>query len=617
MDNKVKAKEFTSLDLCSISRLQFFSLQIRSLISDDLCNVSERLRAQAKARGIERAIIDPRGVHPAQYKRPREITFAELEADVERIARGLVARGVQPGQRLALLVPPSIEFITLVFALLRSGAVAILIDPGMGRRNLVRCLNEAQPTGFIAIERAQWVRRILRHKFPLAKLNITVGTPLFFAGYTLDQLRELGKQEIKLPTTQASDPAAIIFTSGSTGPAKGVLYRHRNFDSQVQLIQKQYNIQPGEIDVPCFALFGLFNAAMGVTTVLPQMDFSRPAACDPKLIVENAIGEHHATQSFASPAVWDKVGRYCEQEQLKFRHLRRVLSAGAPVRGDILERMALVLPEDAEMHTPYGATEALPIATMGSREVLTETWAKTQQGAGVCVGRRFDQIEWRVVRISDGPLPTIADTEELPRGEIGELIVRGPTVTTEYVTRTNANAMAKIADPTGFWHRMGDAGYVDEQDRFWYCGRVSHRVVTRDRHPSKNGKEFRTRGVTYYTEQVEAIVNEHPKVRRSALVGRRSKFDHKDVSPTLIVEVTEPPVKQLWVRYTLPRNINYTLIEDEIRKLLAEHTLMKEDHFSVLFYPSLPVDVRHNAKINREYLQKWATTQFVEVRKYK
>jgi acyl-CoA synthetase (AMP-forming)/AMP-acid ligase II len=593
-------------------------LSLVNIHPDEPCNVSERLRAQAQERGLERAIIDPRGLHPALHDKTREVTFAELEADVELLARGLVARGVQPGQRLALLVPPSIEMITLVFALLRSGAVAILIDPGMGKKNLVRCLSEAQPTGFIAIEKAQWLRRLLRHKFPLAKLNVTVGAPLLFAGFTLNQLREHGKQDVTLPTTLASDPAAIIFTSGSTGPAKGVLYRHRNFDSQVELIQKQYNIQPGEIDVPCFALFGLFNAAMGVTTVLPQMDFSRPAACDPKLIVEDAIGEHHATQSFASPAVWDKVGRYCEQEQIKFRHLRRVLSAGAPVRGDILERMALVLPDEAEMHTPYGATEALPVATISSREVLTETWAKTQQGAGVCVGRRFDQIEWRVVRISDGPLTTIVDTEELPRGEIGELIVRGPTVTTEYVTRTEANATSKIADPTGFWHRMGDAGYLDEQDRFWYCGRVSHRVVLAGR--------------TLYTEQVEAVFNTVEGVRRTALVGVETRGV---VLPIIMVEPISMPVP--WWK---SKQRAFSPLSDELLKLdfklrsFAEKTFPRKivfddpalpnrmqesisSPFLFFYHPSLPVDVRHNAKIFREELQRWAQKKINGLPPYK
>jgi len=561
-------------------------LKMKSVHSDNPCNVSERLRVQAKARALETAIIDPCGSPPAQHKQPRRITFGELEADVECLARGLVARGVKPGQRLALLVPPSIEMITLVFALLRSGAVAILIDPGMGKKNLVRCLSEAEPTGFIAIERAQWVRRILRHKFPLAKLNVTVGAPLFFAGYTLNQLRELGKQDIALPITRAADPAAIIFTSGSTGPAKGVLYRHRNFDSQVELIQKQYNIQPGEIDVPCFALFGLFNAAMGVTTVIPQMDFSRPAACDPRLIVEEAIGRHHATQSFASPAVWDKVGRYCETEQIKFKDLRRVLSAGAPVRGDMIERIMRVLPPDAEMHTPYGATEALPVATISAREVLGETWAKTQQGAGVCVGRRFDQIEWRVVRISDGPLPTIADTVKLPRGEIGELIVRGPTVTTEYVTRTDANAMAKIADSTGFWHRMGDAGYLDEQDRFWYCGRVSHRVVLADR--------------TLYTEQVEAIFNKHPGVRHTALVGLGCAPDRV---PVVIIQPKE--IRETYFGNPLPMPWKLEALAGELLSLAHQHETTKGLK-TILFHPNFPMDVRHNAKIFREQLEDWA-----------
>jgi len=282
-----------------------------------------------------------------------------------------------------------------------------------------------------------------------------------------------------------------------------------------------------------------------------------------------------------------------------------VLSAGAPVRGDILERMALVLPDEAEMHTPYGATEALPVATISSREVLTETWAKTQQGAGVCVGRRFDQIEWRVVKISDGPLPTIADTMELPRGEIGELIVRGPTVTTEYVTRTDANATSKITDPTGFWHRMGDAGYLDEQDRFWYCGRVSHRVELHDRRRYYDGKWTDFKATTYYTEQIEGIFNTVPGVRRTALVNYESLF------PVLVVEPIEKSTS--WAgALRLPANYALEKIEQDL-KALSEKSPLTSGIDEFLFHPCFPVDVRHNAKIFREQLQEWASDQIVVV----
>ncbi len=119
----------------------------------------------------------------------RTKTFDDLASDVEAIARGLVAFGVKPGTRLALLVPPSIEFITLVFALLKSGAVQILIDPGMGRKNLLRSLAEAEPDGFVAVPRVHALVSLFRRRFPNAKLNVTAGKRLWWGGVTLDDLR--------------------------------------------------------------------------------------------------------------------------------------------------------------------------------------------------------------------------------------------------------------------------------------------------------------------------------------------------------------------------------------------------------------------------------------------
>ena len=139
--------------------------------------------------------------------------------------------------------------------------------------------------------------------------------------------------------------------------------------------------------------------------------------------------------------------------------------------------MRRLLPDDCDIHTPYGATEALPVASIAASEVLAETAAKSMTGAGTCVGRHFPGIEWKVIRITDEPIATIGEAEELPTGEIGELIVRGPVVTTEYVTRTDCNPLHKIVDPSGFWHRLGDVGYLDGE-RFWFCGRKSHRVIT-------------------------------------------------------------------------------------------------------------------------------------------
>ncbi len=543
-------------------------------------NVASRLIAVAESTPEAIAVVEPLGYDRGGRRRYRHVTFRELDDDSSRIARGLHALGVAPGIRLALLVPPGIDSIALVFGLLKAGAVSILIDPGMGRRNLLRCLAEAEPDGFVSIPLVHAVRVLLRSRFPKARFHVTVGRRWFWGGATLAELRSSPPRKCGLPVrTNADDPAAIIFTTGSTGPPKGVLYTHGNFDAQVEEIRDHYGIRPGEIDVPCFPLFGLFNAAMGVTAVIPDMDPSHPARVDPAKIVE-AVTDWGATQSFGSPAIWSRVGPYCREKGIRLSTLRRVMSAGAPVPVHVLRAMKECIHPEGDVHTPYGATESLPVASIAASEVLAETGQRTPQGAGVCVGRKFPRIAWRVVRVVDGPIPTLADAEELPVGEIGELIVQGPVVTREYVTRREANALGKIADGDRVWHRLGDAGYLDDQGRFWFCGRVAHRVLT------ETGPMD--------TVPCEAIFNRHPWVRRSALVGIGPAGRQK---PVIVVE----PVPGRFPRSA--RN------QKEFSEELLE--LGKSSHLTagigkILFHRSFPVDIRHNAKIFREKLAAWA-----------
>jgi len=479
------------------------SLQPSALSPQPSVNVADRLTAIARRQPDAVAVAAPGRGDVAGQNTYATCTFAELDRDATALACGFAAMGVQPGTRLVLLVRPGCEFVKLVFALLRSGATTVLIDPGMGRKHLVNCLAAVEPEGFVAISPAQAVRTVLRRRFPQAKLNVTVGRRWFWGGRTYDQLLQLGKKSTAtLPSTRAGDPAAIIYTSGSTGPPKGVLYTHQMFDTQVAEIAGHYDIRPGGFDLACFPLFGLFNSAMGVTTVFPDMDFSRPASADPTKLLA-AANDWQVTQGFASPAVWDKLSQYCERHSQQIPTLRKVFSCGAPVPAKVLRRTLACVSAEAEMHTPYGATESLPIASIEAAEVLCETGKRTDEGAGVCVGRKFDTVDWRVIRITDEPIGSIDECEELPTNEIGELIVKGPQVSPQYTsvsavgndgcagvefasnasrsslpTALTPNSLAKILDGDTIWHRMGDVGYFDEHERFWYCGRKAHRVQT-------------------------------------------------------------------------------------------------------------------------------------------
>ena len=482
---------------------------------------------------------------------------------------------------------PGIEFVALVFGLLRAGIVIVLVDPGLGRRNLVRCLADAKPEGFVAIGLAQASRAVLRHKFPLANWNVTLGRRWFWGGITFKQLQTMGdRSSAVLPATSADSPAAIIFTSGSTGSPKGVLYTQRMFDAQVADIQAAYGIQPGGVDLSCFPLFALFNSALGVTTVFPEMDFSHPASADPSKLL-SAANDWQVTQAFASPAVWERLCPHCCESGERIQTLRLVLSCGAPVRASLLRSILQIVGERAQMHTPYGATECLPVASIEAAEVLKETAIQTDRGAGICVGRKFDSIEWRIIRITDEPIATLDHAKELATGEIGELIVCGPQVSPAYVTRTEANATAKIEDSQSdirnpkseitAWHRTGDVGYLDPQQRFWYCGRKSHRVET----PLG----------PLYTECIEPIFNTHPAIRRSALVG------------------VGPVGRQLPVLVVEPHPGNRTdVLAHELTNFANSQGATRSIE-RILFYPNLPVDVRHNSKINREWLAGWAAKQ--------
>ncbi len=561
-----------------------------SNLDSQTSNVAARLRTVAARTPAQIATVRPLGRYvPGCNREYATQTFADLELQTSSIAAGLQQLGVVPGRRIVMLVKFGVDFIALLFALLKAGAVVVLIDPGMGRKNLVRCLEATEPDGFVAIPAAHLVRMALRHRFPKARINVTVGRRFgFLPKPTLDQLAGTPSALYEAPGITLDSAAAIIFTTGSTGPPKGVLYTHRTFNSQIDQLVDHYGISPGGKDLSGFPLFGLFNAMMGTTTVIPDMDPTRPADVEPPRLLD-AIDQWQINQAFGSPALWTAVGRHATKVGRCVRSLNRVFSAGAPVPPQVLEQMRATMAEDGHMYTPYGATEALPVASIESREILEETAAMCRQGAGTCVGKKFSGIQWKIIGIDDGPLQSIEHVSELPRGSVGELMVRGDVVTDQYVTRLDQNALHKVRDGERMWHRMGDVGYLDDQDRFWCCGRKSHRVRLANRE--------------IYTEPCEAIFNNHPFVHRSALVGLGSP------GAQIPVMIAEP-----WPEHVPKDSMGTAQLLGQLRGLgeQHEHTC---DIENILLYPGrLPTDIRHNSKIFREQLSPWAANQIAQAK---
>lgn len=530
-------------------------------------------------------------------------TFQALNGLSDAYAHGLVAAGISRGTRTILMVRPSPEFFVLTFALYKVGAVPVLIDPGMGRNNMVECLRAVSAEAFIGIPLAHVLRVLKRSAFRSVRTVITVGRRWFWGGLRLADVLKKGQTEqsrsdgrpFEIADTGPDDPAAIIFTTGSTGPPKGVLYRHGMFDAQVRILRERFDIQPDEIDLPTFPLFALFDPALGMAAVIPEMDPTRPAMVDPTKIIE-AVRDNGVTHMFGSPALLNRVGRYGESNGVNLPSLRRVISAGAPVPPDVIRRFETMLAKGAtearpssfaspQVFTPYGATEALPVAVIGSDEILGETAELTAQGLGTCVGKPVPYVEVRIIRISDEPIEHWSSELELPVGEVGEIAVTGPVVTREYFTSESATRLAKIRDDEGrIWHRMGDVGRFDERGRLWFYGRKAHRVITA--------------GGTLFTEPVEAIFNQHPKVRRSALVGIGPRNKQ---TPIVCIEVDEDALEP-------SDHANPNRLGEELYELGSKHVFTK-DIDTFLIHPGFPVDIRHNSKIFREKLAVWAAEQ--------
>lgn len=532
-------------------------------------NIAEKLNEVAQKIGDKTGLIEA--------KSGKKVSFRQLNSRSDAYATYLSGKGVKPGDRVMLMVTPSADFISLTFALFKIGVTIILIDPGMGYKNLLRCIEGVRPSVLIGIPKARLFAALFPKPFKSVKHRFCCGNSMGVFGKDIRSAIADDVEPYPVYQPSAEDLAAIIFTTGSTGPPKGVRYEHSIFAAQLDRIRNYYGIDETHTDQPAFPLFALFSTALGACAVIPDMDPTKPAKVAPDKFIAS-IRKYGVTYSFGSPAIWNVVSRYALDNGIKLASLQKVLMAGAPVPGELLERVTAILPAGATIHTPYGATESLPIVSMEAKEILKETWQQSRLGKGTCVGRPLPGIELRVIAIEDSPIADIRATRSLPAGEIGEIVVKGDVVTRAYENNEHETRQAKIPDGGTFWHRMGDTGFLDAQGRLWFCGRKAHRVVTKDK--------------TLFTIPCEAIVNEHRDVFRSALVGAK-EAESVPAIPVLIVE---------------PRK-DFTGSEEklllEVRELAAKSSVTSSIT-AFMVHRDFPVDIRHNAKIFREKLAVWA-----------
>lgn len=543
-----------------------------------------------------------------------ELDFLNLDRQSDAIAFALNAHGIERGMKAVLMVTPSLDFFALTFALFKAGVIPILVDPGMGIRNLKQCFAEAAPDAFIGIPKAHIARRLFGWgkgsiksllnvddgKTGLAAKLIRIGTGAISLSTLLQSTSvqsSAPKSEYPMVMLKSDEIAAILFTSGSTGTPKGVVYSHGMFEAQIQALKNDYGICHGERDLATFPLFSLFGPALGMASIVPEMDASKPITANPEFLFA-AIEKYQCSNIFVNPALLERLGRAGEQKQHKLPSVQRVISAGAPATIASIARFSKMLSQGVPILNSYGATESLPISMIAS-DALFATTDITDNGGGICVGRAIDGVTIRIIAISEEVIPEWDDALQLNNGEIGEIVVQGPMVSQSYYLNNSqhasqnesqgkrATAAAKIWDSSTntVRHRMGDLGYLDDQGLLWMCGRKAHRVDA-----TLNGLFVKR----YYSIPCERIFNTHPNVKRSALVGVKVA---NEIEPLICIELDQ----------SLVCNKSQQLYQDLIA--IAEQFTQTQGIRRFLIHPDFPVDVRHNAKIFREKLAVWAQSQ--------
>jgi acyl-CoA synthetase (AMP-forming)/AMP-acid ligase II len=547
-------------------------------------NIADWIVKQAKRHPDKQAVIMPKrslfSFSKSIENNYESITFEEVEKRSNVYGNGLKKAGIGRGSKVLVFIPPSLEFSPLVFSLFKIGAVPVFIDPGMGVKKMLRCIQEIKAEAMIGISKIHHLRLFKKQFFKGIDIRISVGSKVWGTQY-INDLTEMVPNELTVQEMGPSELAAILFTSGGTGKPKGVMYTHEMFWLQIFKLKEMFQLTSKDRDLPGFPLFSMFCQSMGMTSCIPDMNPAFPARVNPKLIVQN-IQDHQVTFAAGSPAIWLRVGEYCRKKKIKLKSIKNLIMFGAPVSGQMLNLWKDILPH-GDIYTPYGATECLPVALYSGRALRSETLELTNMGHGTCVGNAVKDVDIKVIRITDDNTEYLSETIECSVGEVGEILVHSNTQTPGYYADKENTRKSQIKDHDGtIWHKMGDLGYLDEWGRLWFSGRKAHYF------------EFESK--RFFPVMIEAVINQHPKVFRSAIVPIPT-------GPAIIIERTDKKIE-----LDPPAFHQFKM---EVLRLLKQSDI-KSEFQEIYLRKDFPVDARHNIKIDRKLLATWATKHFEE-----
>jgi acyl-CoA synthetase (AMP-forming)/AMP-acid ligase II len=543
-------------------------------MANAVLEVEERIRSHpGKTALVE---WDARGLE-------HSLDFAGLGRRSAALSAALVKAGVGRGDRVLLLVPMSIDLYVCILAIIRMGAVCAFVDPHMGAKRFDVCCASARPKAFIGIPKAH-IFRLLCPSLRKVPLRVaTAGLPRVLARRLDDLIQGNLGDTSEAAAMSPEEPALITFTTGSSGEPKGSDRTHGFLRGQLEALNAPEKLASAS-DFPGFPILPLENLARGRTTYIPRLPPGKVREADPAVVLKQ-LARWRPEMMSGSPAYLEALADGAIAAGLTVDSVKILYTGGAPITPAALEKLGRVWTR-ASIQVVYGSTEAEPVAGLTSEEILGECQALSRRGMGCCVGYPVPSLEVLILPI-DHKASEAAElaSAALPPGQVGEIVVRGPHVNTGYWNNAGAVAANKIKTPRGIWHRMGDAGYRDAKGRLWVVGRVHTAMANPSFSADGNGQGAGASGPEHwpwiFPYQAELVADGFAEVRKAAYLEAAGGF-------YLVIEKRSG------------NGAGETALKASLRAALPFLPLKE-----IVFHPGLPVDARHNSKVEYGKVKDW------------
>ncbi|MEE2750416.1 MAG: AMP-binding protein [Myxococcota bacterium] len=532
-------------------------------------NFASLVFAQASAHPEKLALVMPKTWDETGLHESEELTYGQLIQRTRAMMAGLRHEGFQPGDRMVIAFPLSTDSYAFLWALFALGVTAVLIDPGMGPQKVKEALDTANAKGIVGTGASlKLLYRALAPPLRRIPKKYTRDTGWFVKHFST--LVQEPDQAPEVVPRSPSDECMITFTSGSTGRPKGANRTHGLLRAQHEALKAEYPPQNGQVDMPCFPNVATHNLCCGITTVLPAVDFAKPAEVAPRPVVQQ-MEQYGVSSMTGAPAYMGRIASYMMENGIQNSQVKRTGVGGAPVSAELCQQLLAVFP-GVEGYVIYGSTEAEPMTNARLEEAC-----ETRQ-EGYLVGSPIPAIDLALLNLPAEP-PTLDHTSVGPyrvaAGETGEIVVRGAHVNPGYIENEAANRENKLYEPDGsVWHRTGDLGFFDSAGRLWLVGRL------------KDVVRYQGRLVQPYP--IEAILEGVDGIERAAVITSENTPDG-----IVVLQSTETASDKQVVA--------------KAHEVLAAQDLAEMPTCTIAI---VPVDGRHNSKIDRPRLRKQVEQNF-------